>query len=202
MKKILLLLSLCLSGVALAQTPPNSPVIWNGSCASGVYNLASHSCLVTGGSSSVTSVNTRTGAVVLSPTDVSDSVNTSTGYFDIPSGTTAQRPASPDSGMLRHNTDTGRNEFYTGSVWVNHARLIGDTFTGTVTAPTIVANTSIGIGTASPTSPLTFASSPAGGATWYNTADQTTNFEKMTLAFSGNTFGIRDRKSTRLNSSH
>ena len=37
------------------------------------------------------------------PTTVSDQANTSTGYFDIPSGTDAQRPGSPGTGMLRYN---------------------------------------------------------------------------------------------------
>ena len=39
------------------------------------------------------------------PTTVSDQANTSTGYFDIPSGTDAQRPGSPGTGMLRYNSD-------------------------------------------------------------------------------------------------
>lgn len=47
-----------------------------------------------------------------SPTAVSDQANTSTGYFDLPAGTTAQRPASPSSGMTRFNTDTGAPEWY------------------------------------------------------------------------------------------
>ena len=43
--------------------------------------------------------------------------NTSTGYFDLPSGTTAQRPASPNSGWARFNTDTVQFEGYTGTLW-------------------------------------------------------------------------------------
>ena len=45
-------------------------------------------------------------------TAVSDSANTSTGYFTLPAGTTAQRPASPTNGMLRFNTTLGYNEWY------------------------------------------------------------------------------------------
>jgi hypothetical protein len=40
-----------------------------------------------------------------------------TGYFTLPSGTTAQRPGSPSAGMIRHNTDTDRQEYYDGTVW-------------------------------------------------------------------------------------
>lgn len=40
-----------------------------------------------------------------------------TGYLQLPSGTTAQRPVSPVSGMARFNTDDGTVEFYNGSTW-------------------------------------------------------------------------------------
>ena len=43
--------------------------------------------------------------------------NTSTGYFDLPSGTTAQRPGTPNSGMIRFNTDLVQFEGHTGSAW-------------------------------------------------------------------------------------
>jgi len=43
--------------------------------------------------------------------------NTATGYFDLPAGTTAQRPGSPNSGWVRFNTDTGQYEGYTGALW-------------------------------------------------------------------------------------
>ena len=38
-------------------------------------------------------------------------------YITIPSGTTAQRPASPAVGMIRYNTDLGNLEQYTPSGW-------------------------------------------------------------------------------------
>ena len=41
-------------------------------------------------------------AVVTNPYDTA---TTSTGYFDLPAGTTAQRPGTPATGMLRFNTD-------------------------------------------------------------------------------------------------
>ena len=40
-----------------------------------------------------------------------------TGYVDIPAGTTAQRPGSPNTGMLRFNSSIGRYEGYDGSNW-------------------------------------------------------------------------------------
>lgn len=52
-----------------------------------------------------------------------DIASTATGFFQIASGTTAQRPANPVVGMRRFNTDTGRDEFYAGGTWQNHARL-------------------------------------------------------------------------------
>ena len=48
----------------------------------------------------------------VTPATVSDQTNSSTGYFDLPVGTTAQRPGSPGVGMLRHNTSTGNPEWY------------------------------------------------------------------------------------------
>ena len=40
-----------------------------------------------------------------------------TGYVDIPAGTTAQRPGSANTGMLRFNTNFERYEGYDGSSW-------------------------------------------------------------------------------------
>jgi hypothetical protein len=51
------------------------------------------------------------------PLGVSDKLNSSTGYFDLPSGTTAQRPGSPVAGMIRYNSTTGFSEIYQGGVW-------------------------------------------------------------------------------------
>lgn len=35
----------------------------------------------------------------------------------IPTGSAAQRPDSPNFGMIRYNTDSGLVEFYNGSIW-------------------------------------------------------------------------------------
>jgi hypothetical protein len=60
---------------------------------------------------------TLTNCTNLPPAAVSDQANTSTGYFDLPAGTTAQRPGSPGTGMIRYNTTESKYEIYTGSVW-------------------------------------------------------------------------------------
>jgi hypothetical protein len=41
-----------------------------------------------------------------------------TGFLRLPSGTTAQRPASPVAGQIRYNTTIAANEFYNGSSWI------------------------------------------------------------------------------------
>ena len=52
-----------------------------------------------------------------SATSVSDQINTSTGYFDLPSGTFAQRPGSPPSGAIRFNTSNNWLEYYYDNAW-------------------------------------------------------------------------------------
>ncbi len=52
------------------------------------------------------------------PAAISDKLNTSTGAIDVPSGTTAQRPSSPSTGMIRYNTTIGALEQYTTDGWV------------------------------------------------------------------------------------
>jgi hypothetical protein len=58
-------------------------------------------------------------AIEVTPTQVSDKVNSSTGYFDLPAGTTAQRPVSPSAGAARFNTTTGSVEFFDGTNWIS-----------------------------------------------------------------------------------
>lgn len=48
----------------------------------------------------------------LTPAQISDKPNTSTGYFELPAGTTEQRPANPTGRMIRKNTTTGYIEYY------------------------------------------------------------------------------------------
>jgi len=55
---------------------------------------------------------------VPTPAAVSDAANSSTGYFALPAGTTAQRPGSAAAGYTRYNTTTGSVEFYDGTNWI------------------------------------------------------------------------------------
>jgi hypothetical protein len=52
----------------------------------------------------------------LKNTDVNDN-----GSINLPAGTTAQRPGSPQTGMIRYNTDLEYTEFYNGSEWLDVA---------------------------------------------------------------------------------
>ena len=56
-------------------------------------------------------------SLLVPPAMVSDQNNTSTGYFDLPSGTTAQRPSSPVVGMIRYNTTESKYEVYETGGW-------------------------------------------------------------------------------------
>jgi hypothetical protein len=56
----------------------------------------------------------------ISVTSISDNASvTGTGAITVPSGTTAQRPATGVVGMLRYNSTTGNMEAFTVSGWVN-----------------------------------------------------------------------------------
>lgn len=55
--------------------------------------------------------------ITVNSTEVSDDVNTSTGAFDMPAGTTAQRPGSPTEGNIRYNTDLDTTEIYAEGAW-------------------------------------------------------------------------------------
>ena len=59
------------------------------------------------GTLDVTGTTTFDGAVICN----------STGYIDLPAGTTAERPGSANSGMLRFNSDLGQFEGYDGTAW-------------------------------------------------------------------------------------
>jgi len=61
--------------------------------------------------------NSLSSSLLVPPAMVSDQDNTSTGYFDLPTGTTAQRPGSPTVGMMRYNTTLSSYEAYTSTGW-------------------------------------------------------------------------------------
>lgn len=78
-------------------------------------------------------VTNRSSTITVSSTTVSGDANTSTGAFDLPAGTTAQRPGSPTTGNIRHNTETGVVEFYDGNSWVPTVPLTAiDTISGNI----------------------------------------------------------------------
>jgi hypothetical protein len=54
----------------------------------------------------------------ITPANVSNKLNTSTGYFQVPLGTALQRPASPQNGIVRYNTDSDFYEGYIDGDWV------------------------------------------------------------------------------------
>ena len=65
---------------------------------------------------------TRTPSTIeYTPNLVSDKLNTSTGFFSLPSGNVAQRPASPANGYTRYNTTLATVEYYnaTANSWVS-----------------------------------------------------------------------------------
>ena len=73
--------------------------------------------------------------VSVTPTAVSDQANSSTGYFDLPAGTTAQRPGTPTSGNMRYNSDNNGFEGYNGTAWgsIGGASASGAIYENTVT---------------------------------------------------------------------
>ncbi len=74
---------------------------------------------------------------VPTPTAVSDQDNTSTGYLDLPSGTTAQRPGTPTQGMIRYNTTLGLAEQYTALGWQSiDSPPVVTSFSGTINTDT------------------------------------------------------------------
>lgn len=71
------------------------------------------------------------GNITVSPTDTASNftltipattgqltyADSTTGGAYFPVGTTAQRPGTPATGMIRYNTTTGSVEVYNGSSW-------------------------------------------------------------------------------------
>jgi hypothetical protein len=82
-----------------------------------------------------------------------------TGYIQLPSGTTDQRPGSPATGYIRFNTTLGIIEYYNGTYWI-------DQTTGKIAENSIVtANLLLHLDSSKPTS-------YRGGNIWYDISSQ------------------------------
>ena len=106
---------------------------------------------VTGTTNQITA--TGSSSVVLSIS--SNPILPGTGGVTLPSGTTAQRPGSPNQGELRYNTDNHIAEGFINGSWVN----FGSGF-GSVTS--ITAGTNLTGGTITTTGTIALSATPTG----------------------------------------
>lgn len=113
--------------------------------------------------------------VSVTPTAISDQPNTSTGALDIPTGTTAQRPSSPTSGMIRYNTDTEATEVYDGVAWGKVSPLTPTLTSITGTVYTTIASNLTLVGTNFLTANLVVGFTPSGGSETTVTVTPTSN---------------------------
>lgn len=134
------------------------------------------------------------------------------GSFDIPVGTTAQRPSSPATGTLRYNTDNSAVETYTGSAWesvgviadgaittakvadsaITTAKIADDAITSAKIAANAVDSTALNVsGNGTSGQVLTsdadgsFSWADAGGGAWELIAGGTNTGYSGTHAFTG-----------------
>lgn len=82
-------------------------------------NLKMGSNKITGLATGTLPADAVTLAQFQTPTFTGDVTMLSTGFVLIPSGTTAERPASPVNGEIRYNTDFGQFEGYANGAWGN-----------------------------------------------------------------------------------
>ena len=72
---------------------------------------------------------------------LSNTVINDTGFLHLPKGTTAQRPGTPVSGMMRFNTDLNCSEFYNGTAWIQiSGGLVIESKTGSFTLSSVDNN--------------------------------------------------------------
>lgn len=107
-----------------------------------------------------------------------------TGYIQIPSGTTAQRPASPSAGYMRWNTTNSNAEIYNGSSWVslNYATTGPNIITDSLLLYYDLNNTACWDGTSSTVYDLTVNNHDA---TLYNSPSYSTNSGYKVLETNG-----------------
>jgi trimeric autotransporter adhesin len=109
------------AGASIGASSSNLTLIGNAANTTGTFTNATaiganatvgaNNSLVLGSGANV-GIGTSTPAQTLDMGSRTDSVI-------MPKGTTAQRPATPQSGMMRYNTSLGRMEYYNGSAWVS-----------------------------------------------------------------------------------
>lgn len=80
-------------------------------------NASSSGLFTTSDTSSTIALQTGSTAGLTINASQQVTLNT-TGAATIPSGTTAQRPATPINGMVRYNTDSNRFEGYINDAWI------------------------------------------------------------------------------------
>lgn len=102
-------------GIATADLADDS--VTNAKIADDAVGIAELSATGTASSSTFLRGDNSWQVVAVTPTAVSDQANTSTGYFAVPSGTTAQRPGSPTNGMVRYNSTINTAEVYINGNW-------------------------------------------------------------------------------------
>ena len=95
---------------------------------------------------------------------VYDTNTPSTGAFDIPTGTTAQRPSSPTSGMIRYNTDTQATEIYDGTQWGKVSPVLPTLSSVTGTPYTTISSNLTLAGTGFLAANLVVGFTPSGGS--------------------------------------
>lgn len=94
-----------------------SNAITNAKIADDAVGIAELSATGTANSTTFLRGDNSWAVVAVTPTAVSDQANTSTGYFALPSGTTAERPGSPTNGMTRYNSSLNTAEIYINGNW-------------------------------------------------------------------------------------
>lgn len=129
------------ASVTSSATAPSSPTdgsMWLDSESGDLYVYGGGNWILTGVnpgpsfSGSYNDLTDKPTITTVSPSAVSNQQNTSTGYFNIPAGTTAQRPGTAYIGATRLNTTTNYLEMYNGTIWINlqYLGLMSATYTG------------------------------------------------------------------------
>jgi hypothetical protein len=97
-----------------------------GGGASGTWNIA-----ISGNAATATSATDSTKLPLAGGTVTGDITMSGTGMIKVPVGTTAQRPGTPEVGMIRYNSTRGCYEGYTPSGWVNMSATLFDSLGST-----------------------------------------------------------------------